>query len=975
MSPSKTNLMATSKEKAALPPTSTFPIVGIGASAGGLEAFELFFKHVPELTGMAFVVIQHLDPTQKGMLPELLQRVTKMNVIQVKNHTTVKPDCLYVIPPNKSMTILHGVLHLSEPIEDRGLRLPINLFLTSLAEDQREKAIGVILSGMGSDGSEGVRAIKEKNGIVLVQDPSTAKFDSMPRSAIDIVASDIIAAPGELPVRLLSLLKHTEHIPTVRDGDPQLQSALEKIVILLRQRTGNDFSLYKRNTIYRRIERRMHVHKIEKIAAYVTFLQDNPKEIDILFKELLIGVTNFFRDNTVWEKLKESVLPTLISKQSDGTVLRAWIPGCSTGEEAFSLAIVFKEVVEKLNPHGNISLQIFATDLDSDAIDIARKGNFSSAIKSEVSPTRLSRFFNIHESGYRINTEIREMIVFAHHNLIMHPPFSKIHLVSCRNLLIYMDVELQQKVISLFYYSILPSGILILGTAETLGLQSSLFIPLDSKTKIYKRSSTIRRPELNDFPSSFSKSQPMPMEKIQPAKTTQNLQTLADQLLLQSFSPPGVLVNENGDILYISGRTGKYLEPSVGKANLNIFAMLREGLRNDFPTAFRKALKSDEPVLMHHVKVETNEGSNVINVTIQRIDKPQPLSGMIMIIFTELLVATEQIVRKTKGGKTADSDQSLLEFELKMAREQQQNMLEEMQTSQEELKSTNEELQSTNEELQSTNEELTTSKEEMQSMNEELQTVNAELQSKVDEFSRVNNDMKNLLNSTDIATLFLDKDLNIRRYTNEATKIFKLIKSDVGRPFTDLVTDLIYPELAEDAIEVLRSLVLIEKHIPSNDGRWFSVRVMPYRTYDDRIDGLVITFVNHTNIKQVEIKLHETEQIHKILLSASSDMIIRLSSDLKIQEFNPLAELYFGKTAKDVTDQSFIELFIPAKSRLKTEKELLALFQKGSRSSYKIIVNTANGKTAEVEWAVQLIRNNQQESKGMFLLTHYTNKL
>lgn len=972
MSPSKNNLLATSKAKAVLPTTSSFPIVGIGASAGGLEAFELFFKHLPDLTGMAFVVIQHLDPTQKGMLPELLQRVTKMNVIQVKDRTTIKPDCLYVIPPNKSMTIYHGVLHLAAPIEERGLRLPINLFLTSLAEDQREKAIGIVLSGMGSDGSEGVRAIKEKNGIVLVQDPGSARFDSMPRSAIETVAADIVAAPAELPVRLLSLLKQTELIPTTRESDPQLQSALEKIIQFLQRRTGNDFSLYKRNTIYRRIERRMHIHKIEKIAGYVTFLQDNPKEIDILFKELLIGVTNFFRDTTVWEKLKETVLPALISQQPDGTIIRAWIPGCSTGEEAFSLAIVFKEVVEKQNPQGNISLQIFATDLDSDAIDKARKGNFTSAIKSEVSPTRLSRFFNIHESGYRINTEIREMIVFAHHNIIMHPPFSKIHLVSCRNLLIYLDSELQQKIISLFYYSILPSGILILGTAETLGSQSSLFTPVDSKTKIYKRSTTIRRPELNDFPSSFSKNQPEPMEKTPPAKTSQNLQTLADQLLLQSFSPPGVLVNENGDILYISGRTGKYLEPSVGKANFNIFAMLREGLRNDFPLAFRKALHSNEPVQMHRVKVETNEGSSIINVTIQRIDKPQPLSGMIMIIFTEILVASNQKPPKFKVGKTDPTDQSRLEFELSMAHEQQQNMLEEMQTSQEELKSTNEELQSTNEELQSTNEELTTSKEEMQSMNEELQTVNAELQSKVDEFSRVNNDMKNLLNSTDIATLFLDKNLNIRRYTNEATKIFKLIKSDVGRPFTDLVTDLIYPELCDDAIEVLRSLVLIEKHIPSKDGRWFSIRVMPYRTYDDRIDGLVITFINHTNIKQVEIKLHETEQIHKMLMNASSDIIIRLSSELHILEFSHIAEHFFGKAATEVTDKSFVKLFIPEKVRSKTEKELIALLKKGNQSTHRMNVITANGKTSELDWSVQLIQNNQQESKGMILLTHYT---
>jgi len=974
MSPSNNKLLAPSKEKNVMPTAAHFPIVGIGASAGGLEAFEQFFGNLPENNGMAFVVIQHLDPTQKGILPELLQRVTKMNVFQVKDRTTVKPDCLYVIPPNKSMSILHGVLHLFNPIEERGMRLPINYFFTALADDQHENAIGVILSGMGSDGSEGVRNIKDRNGIVLVQDPGSAKFDSMPRNAIDSVSVDIIAPPAELPARLLALLKHTVSIPKIPDEDHQLQSALEKILILLRHRTGNDFSLYKHNTIYRRIERRMHVHKIEKINAYVQFLQENPKEIDILFKELLIGVTNFFRDTAVWEKLKDTILPALITKQSDGTALRAWIPGCSTGEEAYSLAIIFKEVIEKLNPHGNISLQIFATDLDNNAIDAARKGIFTSSIKSEVSPSRLNRFFTSIETGYQINTEIREMIIFAQHNIIMHPPFSKIHLLSCRNLLIYLDNELQRKLIALFYYSINQAGILILGSAETLGSQASLFIPIDPKLKIYKRSSTILSPELYDFPSSFSKTQPAPMEKLEPVKSTQNLQTMADQLLLQSFSPPGVLVNENGDILYISGRTGKYLEPSVGKANLNIFAMLREGMRNDFPIAFRKALKTNDPILMHHVKVETNDGSNVINVTIQRIDKPQPLSGMIMIIFTEIHLTPNHSLPKEKGKKSDNTDQSRMEFELRMAREQHQNMLEEMQTSQEELKSTNEELQSTNEELQSTNEELTTSKEEMQSMNEELQTVNAELQSKVDEFSRVNNDMKNLLNSTDIATLFLDKNLNIRRFTNEATKIFKLIKGDVGRPFTDLVTDLIYPELAADAIEVLRSLILIEKQIPSRDGRWFSIRVMPYRTYDDRIDGLVITFINHTDIKQVEIKLHETEHIHKLLLSASSDSIIRLSSELKIMDFNPIAEHYFGKTASEVLEKSFVSQFIPEQMRQNTEKELTALLKKGSLSNYRMKVITANGRPSEVDWSVQIVLNNKQEPEGMFLLTHYTIK-
>ena len=567
------------KKKSALADTYLFPIVGIGASAGGLEALEQFISNVPENSGMAYAIIQHLDPTNKGMLPELLQRITAMQVFQVKDRMVVKPDCIYVIPPNKSMSILKGVLHLFEPMESRGLRLPVDFFLRSLADDKNERSIGVILSGMGSDGSIGIRAIKEKNGIVLVQDPADAKYNSMPRNAIDSVLADIVAPANQLPVKLIQFLNH---IPIVRSGlDKEIkdQSSLEKIIILLRTHTGNDFSLYKKNTIYRRIERRMSVHRIDKISLYVHFLQENPKEANILFKELMIGVTNFFRDPAVWEKLKTKVIPDYVSNLPDGSILRAWVPGCSTGEEAYSLAIAFKEAIEKTNPHSRLSLQIFATDLDNEAVETARKGIYPSNIAADVSPDRLNRFFSATDDGYRVITEIREMIVFAHHNIIMHPPFTKIDILSCRNLLIYMDPVLQKKLLGMFYYSINNEGILILGSSETLGTQNHLFSAVDSRLKIYNRSVTDLLPELLDFPSSFSRSNPVNIETPAFVKSVFNIQTLTDQLLLRHFSPAGVLVNENGDIIYISGRTGKYLEPAVGKANLNIFAMLREGLQ------------------------------------------------------------------------------------------------------------------------------------------------------------------------------------------------------------------------------------------------------------------------------------------------------------------------------------------------------------------------------------------------------------
>ncbi len=938
-----------SKEKLSEISSGQFPIVGIGASAGGLEALEQFLENVPENSGMAYVVIQHLDPNQKGMLPELLQRVSKMKVFQVKDRMSVKPNCVYVIPPNKSMSIQKGVLYLFEPLEIRGLRLPVDFFLRSLADDRKELSIGVILSGMGSDGSLGLGAIKEKNGLVMVQDPANAKFDSMPRNAIAAVNVDIIAAANELP---LNLIKFFRQLPPA-NSDPYIElhhkNSLQKIIRLLQVRTGNDFSSYKKNTMYRRVERRMSIHKIENINRYVSFLNDNPKEVDILFKELMIGVTSFFRDAAVWDKLKETVLPNLISHMPQGEILRAWTAACSTGEEAYSLAIMFKETLEKINPQSNIVLQIFATDLDNEAIEIARKGIFPVNISADVSAARLSRFFTITDEGYRVNTEIREMVVFAQHNIIMHPPFTRLDFISCRNLLIYLDADLQKKLLGLFYYSLNPEGIILLGSSETLGPQSHLFIPLDSKLKIYKRNlNSAIVPDLFDFPSSYSRSKTSKSETRTPGKSVANIETLASQLLLQYFSPPGVLVNEKGDIIYISGHTGKYLEPAVGKANMNVFAMLREGLRNEFPLAFRNAILNKEAVILHNMKVGTNGGTQTVNITIKAIDKPDPLKGMLMIIFTDVTETVTSLPSK-RGKKTAKiSKVSELEEELQHTREEMQSTLEEMQTSQEELKSTNEELQSTNEELQSTNEELTSSKEEMQSLNEELQTVNAELQSKVDDFIRVDNDMKNLLNSTDIATLFLDKELNIRRYTYQATKIFKLIKSDIGRPFTDQVSDLIYPDLVNDALEVLKTLIYIKKQIPTRDGRWFSIRIMPYRTFDDRIDGLVLTFFNISDLKQMESAMNENEHLHQLIMNSSSDVIIKLSPDWEILEYNPQAEKFLGKKQKYALSQNFIKIFVPADMQEKTEKEMNKLRKEALPVKLKIHVITAGAEDSLV---------------------------
>jgi two-component system CheB/CheR fusion protein len=608
----------------------------------------------------------------------------------------------------------------------------------------------------------------------------------------------------------------------------------------------------------------MHVHQISKIANYVHFLQENPNELDILFKEILIGVTSFFRDPDVWEQLKEKVFPDLFQQLTGGSVLRAWITGGSTGEEAYSLAITFREAIEKLNSKKNITLQIFATDIDKDAIEKARKGFFNTNIAANVSPERISRFFTKEENGFRIKTSLREMVVFAPHNVIKDPPFTKLDLLLCRNLLIYMEPELQKKLMNLFHYSLKTNGVMILGSAENENSQNNYFTTIDNQLKFYKRSETSDNSAVSEFPGSYSPTMKHPSYDIKPEKEVDNIQTLADQILLQNFAPASVLVNPEGDILYITGKTGKYLEPAAGKANWNIYAMARKGLSHELPGAIRKAKQNFDPLKLKHIKIFYNEATHIVDVTIQQIEKPNTIKGSIMVVFNDVEKLLPTTNKKTQKGAPGTSvREQELELELQRANEELQSTREEMQTTQEELKSTNEEMQSTNEELQTTNEELTTSKEEMQSLNEELQTVNIELQSKLADYMVADNDMKNLLNSTDIATLFLDKELNIRRFTDQLTKLFKVRATDIGRPFTDMVTDLQYPDIKADAKKVLKTLLYKEVDAPTHDQRWYSVRIMPYRTIDDHIDGLVLTFIDITKAKKAEADLALTNKDEK----------------------------------------------------------------------------------------------------------------
>jgi two-component system CheB/CheR fusion protein len=844
----------------------TFPIVGIGASAGGLEAIELFFKNMPDDCGMAFVVIRHLDPTQEGIMPELIQRFTGMKVYAATDRLKVEPNSVYVIPSNTSMSILHRTLYLFIPLETRGLRLPIDFFFVSLADDLQEKSIGIILSGMGSDGSTGVRAIKEKSGLVLVQDPESSKYDSMPRSAINSVPADFIAPPDEMPGMLISYIKSKPVIKPEDELPVKDKSALDKIVILLRMQTGNDFSQYKNNTLYRRIERRMGVHQIDGISNYAVFLQNNPKEIEILFKELLIGVTNFFRDSHVWEYLKNDILPAQISKLPDGYTIRAWVPGCSTGEEAYSLAIVLKEVICQIDEPKNLILQIFATDIDQDSIDKARKGHYPDSIKADIDEERLARFFVKTEDGYNVNTEIRELVVFAPQNVIKDPPFTRLDFLSCRNMLIYFDMNLQVKLLTMFQYCLNSKGLLMLGLSETPGTQVSLFTSVNTKLRIYRRPVFVKPRSAKDrnIPSFHDNHDKYVKNNCEIAD---NVETLADQLLLQDFAPPAVMTNEKGDIIYITGRTGNYLEPASGKASMNIFTMSRKGLRLELSNLYHKAMVSRDKIISRNIKVGINGTSQLVDVTVQKIENPELLRGMYMVVFTSVYYdQTDQ--KKVKANSAADdSDLENIKTELVQTRDDLRRALEEMQISKDELNCINEE-------MQVSNEELTTSQEEMQSLNEELQTVNIELQSKLDDYTRINNDLKNLLDSTEIATLFIDKNLKIRRFTKEATEVFKLIQTDLGRPFTDIVTELDYPGIADDAMEVLRTLMSNEKTVATHDERWFSVRIIPYRTIDDRIDGLVITFNDITLTKNLELALRNTNdemQVVNRLVEATNE--------------------------------------------------------------------------------------------------------
>ena len=835
-----------------------FPVVGIGASAGGLEAFEQFFTSMPPDSGMAFVLVQHLDPTHKSILTDLIQRYTRMTVVSVEDGMAIERNWVYIIPPDRDMALHDGRLHLMTPSAPRGQRHPIDFFFRSLSQDEGDRAICIILSGTGSDGSLGMREIKGEGGMVMAQDPMSAKYDGMPRSAIATGLVDFILPPEEMPKQLIEFAHRAYATPVKAEGttEPPELDEVEKILILLRGQTGHDFSYYKPTTIVRRIKRRMAVNQLERMDDYLRFVREKPKEADTLFRELLIGVTNFFRDPDAFAALTKHVIRPIADSKSRSTPIRVWVPGCSTGEEAYSIAILFREYLEDTQQDRKV--QIFATDIDANAIEAARPGIYPESIAADVPPQFLRRFFRRHGISYEVDRVTRDMLVFAVQSVIKDPPFSKIDLISCRNLLIYMKSDLQKQVVPLFHYALSEGGYLFLGSSETVGDHTELFEEVDRKWKIFKRRGG--EPHwyrgIEPHVQAFLSSREMISTRLHDASRSDkriSLREMTEKKLLKEYAPTCIITNEKYEILYTHGKTTSFLEVPTGEANWTLLRMAQPSLRLELTNALRRAVDKKEAVRVPRLRLSTDKGHRLIDLTVEPIFDPPAMQGLVAVVIQEL-PPEEDVHANVVVASSPDENQRFaeLERELKATKDYLQATIEQLESSNEELTSTNEEMQSSNEELQSTNQELQTSKEELQSMNEELATVNSELETKIEALSKANNDLSNVMASTKIAIIFLDLRLRIQRFTPAASDIINMIDTDVGRPLEHIAHNLEYGTLISDAENVLNNLVEVEKEILARDGKWFLVRVRPYKIGDNIVDGVVMTFTNISEQKKVQ---------------------------------------------------------------------------------------------------------------------------
>ena len=860
------------------------PIVGIGASAGGLEAFQQLFEEMPSDSGMAFIIVQHLDPTHKSMLVDLIDRFTQMQVYQIEDGMQVKPNCIYIIPPNHDLAIQNDVLELKEPAAARGFRLPIDYFFRSLAEEKRENAICIILSGTGSDGTLGLRAIKEEGGLAIVQDPASAKYHGMPHSAIATGLVDLILSPEEMPAQLSNYVTQALRSNDKRMIPASLQSndAVQKIMMILRTETGHDFSQYKHNTIGRRIERRMVVNKISSIDDYVTYIRQNIDEADILFRELLIGVTSFFRDKDAFEMLIRKAFPIVFDNRMIDEPIRVWVTGCATGEEAYSLAIALQEYMEKRDIDREV--QIFATDIDSDAINKARQGLYPHNIAADISSDRLDRWFIKEDNHYQVVKQIRNMVVFAIQSVIRDPPFSRLDIISCRNVLIYLGSELQRKVLTLFNYALRPGGILFLGTSESLGDSIQYFDEIDRRTKLFRRIRQSSR--VRGRPFNFSHSLPDSIQNKHAStdKTVSN-QEITERQLLDDFTPPSALINEKNHIIYMHKQLGQYLNLPEGEAEFDIFKMADQSLRIPLTIALRRAREQNIEVVQKNIQIEIEDKSHTIDLIVRPVNASRLTKGWLLALFKDVDTIQTTDLEIPASGNDTDYEQQLIqmEHELQSSRQYMQTLVEELETTNEEMTSTNEELQSANEELQSTNEELETATEELQSVNEELVTVNAELHAKIDELSHANNDLNSLLSTLDVGIIFVDLQLRIREFNPAVRQLVNLIDTDIGRPLAHIVANMEYTNLVRDAEEVLNTLIPFETELQTNDKKWYWMQIRPYRTMNNAIEGIVLTFTEITEQKRTEEELRTLTRAFE----QTASLIIVTDNTWHIEYVNP----------------------------------------------------------------------------------------
>nr|WP_329959326.1 CheR family methyltransferase [Paenibacillus athensensis] len=875
----------------------------MGASAGGLEALEQFFNHMHPRSGMSFVIIQHLSPHYKSFMAELLASHTSMNIELAEDGMIIHPNHVYLLPPSKNMTIQQGRLALIDVVPKAGLNLPIDLFLHSLAQERGAHAIAVILSGTGSDGSKGIAAIKEAGGLVFVQDEETAKFDGMPTSARLTGHVDAVLAPGEMADKLLAISRNrttSAQIELDFSSKNQTDLYIKQIFDLIKQTSGIDFNYYKRNSVFRRIERRMMLCNIGTLASYTEFLTQSKSELGALRKDLLIGVTQFFRDAEAFEIIEKKVLPALFEQKKHDREMRVWIAGCSTGEEAYSLAILIREYMDKVGEE--YTVKMFATDLDKDSVEFAGHGIYPESAVKGVPPVLLERYFTKDEETYRISKELRKMIVFAQHNITKDPPFSNLDLITCRNMLIYLQPDMQRKVLSLFHFVLNSKGVLFLGPSESIGRLTHQFEPVDRRWNIFQHK-RLKDSHLSGYMDVSSEVREVRSAR-QPVKVYPHIhdeQTFrrADDIytvFVDEHMPPCMVIDENNEIIHLSGNVNPYLTPARGKPSWNLYKMVEPHLSVAIATAFQRVRRDKLPVVYKAIKLHNRGGEDAaINLTIKPFsDRSKELEKLALVIFEPVAVPPaiqEEVVRETTFDITSNVNQRVIELEMELQRAEEtlQATVEELETSNEELQATNEELVAANEELQSTNEEL-------QSVNEELVTVNTEYQYKIQELTELNNDMNNFLVSTKIGTIFLDKNMCIRRFTPAITKEINLLDVDYGRPISHISHNFKSENLVKEAKKVLRTLTPLEKEVQSTSGKWYSMRILPYRTADNFISGIVITFVDITELKRANAELV------KLSYAIEQSPSIAVISDLegRVEYVNPHYSKLTGYTLDEV---------------------------------------------------------------------------